>query len=217
MISTVFFQQLEFLHTVCKNLENRLACVNTTVEEVRADCRQRKDKFSFAMATVMDRVMRDSKWLSLYPRYGEKKPDNFEECYKAVCRLYYREEALKGLRAYMDGVRYAQELVVERYSYVVNASPMSRYEIIKQLYDDREGLMRWMAEEYLDTAMDSSERRELDRVVLAIKACDYADDLDSAQYVSHLPVRDSPDSPDSPDAGVKLALRDPAIDEEMWD
>ena len=50
--------------------------------------------------------------------------------------------------------------------------------------DDREWLMRWMADEYLDTAMDSTERRELDQVVLAIKACDYADDLDSALFIN---------------------------------
>ena len=193
-MSSVFFAQIEFLHTVCKNLDNLLANPDCTVQKIIDDYRVKKDKLSKAMYTVMVKVRCDARWLYVYMPRDEPKPDNYDACYEVMCRRHVREESIDGLKSLMRGVRYTQDYVKRSGS----SRPTSGVEMQKRLYEERAWYMRWQADQYLDTSDSSEERRELELVVEAIKACEYAWELDAR----------------IPDPDQTIALEE---EEEDWD
>ena len=203
-LTSAFFAQLEFLHTVCKNLENRFEVADSTVESVTADILAKNTcMLSAGMAVVLAKVRRDIQWFSVYIPHGEITPDNYAACLATVTSRYYQEKAVDGIRALMRGVRHAQYFVHRRSTRV---PPMTGVELVKSLYEERSYFMRWQAEQFLDVATCSEEALELDRVVEGINACDFSWEL----YAS-LP-RPTPNCATPP---IPRSPRDP--EDEDWD
>ena len=175
-LTTAFFEQLEFLHTVCMNLENRFEQSDTnTVQEIVDEFKLKEDKLSKGMAIVIAKVLRDCPWLGIYMQ-SAPTPANYAVCYAEVCRHYYRNKAVESIQAFMRGVRYAQYFVHRRST---RSPPMTGVELVKTLYEERAWIIRWQAEQFLDVATHSQEAIELDCVLEAIKACDFSWELEA--------------------------------------